>query len=411
MESGKGWFEWMTRVPPARLPALAVAVAAAALLHPAITDSQTAAPPPEELIVLGDSLSDIGNAAGLADYLLDEASQPEHGLGLCNPADVFLLGRGCADIAYRQSRVSDGPVAVEHLAMHLGLPELVASFHVVPDRPAVGSNYAIAGAKAGGADVSDLSRQVDALVLDRGPTLPADALYVVMIGGNDAIDALQASVLPSVTDPGSNFGDAGQGGSGGNGSLPGSEPDTGLGDSSTTSAEIVAAAVAQIGATVDRLIDSGARRLIVVNVPDLSILPAVRARAEQAEVDEQQAMAAAQRISIEFNTQLDSRLAQARTDHPGAVLTSFDLFSFLDELHVAAAADGINVSDACFDSEAYRDSWMAQRNFHSGCAPLAEDGIPRFEQFFFWDEIHPSSFVHAAIGEALFEATQQAGAP
>src|SRR5690606_34170824 len=98
------------------LPMLAVGSAAAVLLFPTITDSQTGAPPPQELIVLGDSLSDIGNAAGLADYLVDEPSQPEHGVGLCNPADVFLLGRGCADLAYRQSRVSNGPVAVEHLA-------------------------------------------------------------------------------------------------------------------------------------------------------------------------------------------------------------------------------------------------------------------------------------------------------
>src|SRR5690606_25738001 len=72
--------------------------------------AQPTAPGPS-LFVVGDSLSDIGNAAGVADYLLGQPMYPEPSIGLCHPAERMLLDRDCADILYRRSRVSDGPVA------------------------------------------------------------------------------------------------------------------------------------------------------------------------------------------------------------------------------------------------------------------------------------------------------------
>src|SRR6185369_10483929 len=111
-------------------------------------------------------------------------------IGLCNPFDVIVLSRGCEDVIYRKSRVSDGPVAVEYVATGLGLSALTPSLHVVPSRPSTGMNYAVASAKARGGGLEDLGRQVDVLLLDRAP-LPTTALFVFTIGGNDAIDALQ----------------------------------------------------------------------------------------------------------------------------------------------------------------------------------------------------------------------------
>ncbi len=65
------------------------------------------------------------------------------------------------------------------------------------------------------------------------------------------------------------------------------------------------------------------------------------------------------------------------------------------------AADG-NVLDACFDSDTYRDSPTAERIFHPDCAPVG-GGVPGFADFVFWDDIHPTGAVHAAIGAALIE--------
>lgn len=324
------------------------------------------------LYVLGDSLSDVGNAAGAADYLLNVVIDPPT-VGLCNPADVLVVPRRCDDLFFKQSRVSDGAAAVEHLAAHLGLAELEPSLHVVPGRSKTATAYAVASAKARGADEKDLARQVDWLVLDHAP-LPGDAVYVVMIGGNDAIDALQADVASPTA-------------------------------SLRPSAAIVTSAVAAIGAAVERLLDFGARRIVVANVPDLAMLPAVRAAARAGD-DEAATLAAAGAISDAFDRELDARLdaIEARGEWAAPappVIVRFDLRSALRSAREAAAAVGSNGDDACFDSEGYRASDDALRRFHPDCEPAIAHRAPRFSQFVFWDGIHPTGAAHAAIGAAL----------
>jgi phospholipase/lecithinase/hemolysin len=334
--------------------------------------------PVSALFVLGDSLSDVGNAAGAADYVLGKTVAPPT-VGLCNPYDVLVLSRGCEDVIYRKSRVSDGPVAVEYLAARLGLPGLAPSFHVVPSRPSIGTNYAVASAKAGGGGVEDLGRQVDVLLLDRAPLATA-ALVVVIIGGNDAIDALQVANAGGPT--------AGE-----------------------SSAAIVTAAVAAIGDDLERLLDFGARRLVVANVPDLAALPTV-AETAQASAMPAAVLAAATAVSDEFDRQLAARLdvieAKRAWDSPQPpVIVRFDLRAALAAVQQAAQQRGDDTTDACFDSDAYRASAVAARSFHPDCAPLA-GGAPRFAGFVFWDDVHPTGATHSAVGAALVAAVEAA---
>jgi phospholipase/lecithinase/hemolysin len=330
--------------------------------------------PPSALYILGDSLSDVGNAAGAADFLLDLSIYPPT-LGLCNPADVFIDPRPCDDLLYRQSRVTDGPVAVEYLAAHFELAELVPSLHFLPSRPVAGTVYAVSGATARGSEQSDLSFQVDMLLLDHLSNFPTEAVFVVAIGGNDAIDAFQAELEPSV-------------------------------NPSETSAAIVADAVTAIGENLARLLDAGARRLVVSNVPELAMLPAVRTRAV-ATGDEDAALSAAGAVTEEFNTQLAALLdeieASGRWLSPTPPdLMRFDLRNALLEARDAIAASGGNVTEACFDNDLYRDSPTAERAFHPDCAPV-EGATPRFEDFLFWDDLHPSGAAHGLVGAALAE--------
>jgi outer membrane lipase/esterase len=92
-------------------------------------------------VVLGDSLSDTGNA-----------------------------GRFC-----------DGPVRVEILARAFGLTIRPAKLG--------GTNYAVGGARVAGGD-HDLAAQADRLRADMGGRLDSEALYVIYAGGNDVIASM-----------------------------------------------------------------------------------------------------------------------------------------------------------------------------------------------------------------------------
>ncbi len=331
---------------------------------------------PSAVFVLGDSLSDVGNAAAAADFMLSFAPPYPPTVGLCNPEDVIARKRSCDDLFYRQSRVSNGPVAVEYLADHYGLGALEPALYFLLRRPVKGTDYAVAGAKAREQRRSDLSRQVEMLLADHSRRLPTDALYVVMIGSNDAIDALQTTL----------------------GGAP---------DARQASDAIVKSAVDAIATNVERLLDAGALRLVVANAPDLASLPAVRAKA-RASGDEAAVLGVASAVSDAFDGELDAQLdriaASGRWSEPAPpTVTRFDLRAAWREADAAAAEQGKNVVDACFDSDTYRHSKDAERVFNQGCAPEG-DGPPRFSEFAFWDNLHPTGAVHAAIGAALVRA-------
>jgi hypothetical protein len=76
------------------------------------------------------------------------------------------------------------------------------------------------------------------------------------------------------------------------------------------SAAIVTSAVAAIGTNVERLLDFGARRIVVANVPDLASLPAVRSGA-QASADPPMVLARASAISDDVDRELRAFLARA----------------------------------------------------------------------------------------------------
>jgi phospholipase/lecithinase/hemolysin len=336
---------------------------------------------PSSLFVLGDSLSDVGNAAAGIDAALSLSFYPEFTVGFCNPIDIYILHRDCEELIYEKSRASNGPVGVEVLAQGLGLGPLEPSFHTLPSRPVKGTDYAVAGATAAGNGLDDLGTQVTMLILDRGPVLPSDALYVIMIGGNDALEALHSAV----------------------------EAQAGIAPSGDLE-QAVPAAVAAIGDAMEMLAASGAKRLIVSNLPDLALLPVVRERAAALGIDEAAAEMAAHAITLEFNAALQARLSAAQAVHPDARIELFDLLATDAIVGFEAQAAGKNVSAACFDSGTYRTSPTARRNFDPGCAPVG-DGPPRFDEFLFWDDIHPTAAVHAAIGDALLALYEQSWPP
>jgi phospholipase/lecithinase/hemolysin len=148
------------------MPLLTRALASACLF---VAQAAALAGPFTDLIVLGDSLSDVGNVA--------QAS-----------FDIF------PGPYYYNDRFSNGPVWVESLAMQLGLGTLERS-------TAGGDNFAYGGAKTTGTGgleglfIRDLDEQVTQFLGSR--TIDPGALFVVFAGSNDFIQGQTDGGFPA----------------------------------------------------------------------------------------------------------------------------------------------------------------------------------------------------------------------
>lgn len=269
--------------------------------------------------VLGDSLSDTGNLASIQ--------------GGDFPPPFF------------ENRVTNGPVAVETLAALLGL-SADASLYLTG--AAQGTNYAVAGARARGAEAIDLASQTGALLQSLGNAVPGDALVVVFIGGNDARDARDAADDMAAQD-------------------------------------IISQAVAATAATIETLANAGAASFLVVNVPDLGGIPETQLLAG---VRGQSLLPAIATLRTEaYNAALGHEVDRLRADL-GVKIALVNLFDTNRELLDNAAAYGLtNLVDACF---LLVDSVPV---FHPDCG-----GGANLNDFAFFDAIHPTAPVHERIG-------------
>ena len=284
-----------------------------------------AAPSFSQIYVFGDSLSDTGNLASIGGDL---------------PAPYYM------------NRVSNGPVAVETLAARLGL-SAEASLHLVG--PEVGSNYAVARANAYGNDIYDLNTQLISFHANHGFVAPADALYVMFIGGNDVRDAVYVQ-------------------------------DFALAQS------LVKAAVTEVRHAIESLAQAGARSFLLVNSPNISVIPETRFFA----TDDPELVDRALLLSNLFKTEMHGIAEQLEADS-SINISEFDLFKFFNKLLKKADKYGFsNSTEACFSTLVYdADAYF----FHPDC----NYGV-NFDQFIFFDEIHPTTRVHKMVGEAFYKA-------
>ena len=290
----------------------------------------------------------------------------------------------------------------EAVAQRLGIDALEPSLYFLPliglERPAkctvdlvtpcTGTNYAVAGAHAAPPDPTDpgdvlasLPTQIGAFLVDHNSTAPPDALYVVMIGGNDVIEAGKAAVAQ----------------------LKGAvlEPEE-------KPQAIIDAAVDAIANNISLLIAQGAQKVLVANSANVGSVPATRIRADDAGLPPALVIKVATRLTIRFNRQLAQRLNQIRAEQNvnSVKIKGFNLFFFVEGVRFVGRLFGLNTVDACFDTDAYQDfsMLMAERNFDPDCAPDAPGDNPKFDDFIFFDDLHPTGRVHEVIGQAMARA-------
>ncbi len=286
--------------------------------------------PYSNLVVFGDSLADSGNNAIVVDTQIAPPGTPPGTLRTLTPIDspTFI-----PSLPYASNRYSNGPVWVEQFAAKLGLSALPSV--------AGGTNYAFGGARTGPAGSSfpfSLTDQVQLFLGDSGGVAQADALYVVAGGGNNARDAVELALVG---------GDA---------------------------TDIITAYVNDIATILTQLSGAGAKDILLVNVPNIGLTPALQAFGPAAS-------AVASGIAGGMNAKLNEKLASLLPALPLDVKV-FDFFTTFTQVVASPGAFGLtDVTSTCA--------------FSAAC-------IANPDTTLFWDGIHPTTAGHSLVADAAF---------
>ena len=185
--------------------------------------------------------------------------------------------------------------------------------------------------------------------MHEGGVADPNALYVVMIGGNDVRDAALGGT--GVVDP-------------------------------TGTAAIETGVQAELAA-ISTLSSEGARDFLIVNVPDVGVIP-------QFTIENPTLANAATDYSQMYDSFLASGLAALDpTLSPGTSLGEFDLYALNRHILENPGLHGFtNTTQPCFAHTPF----YAVSDY--GCVP---DGLPgaNISTFVYWDHIHPTAGVQA----------------
>jgi outer membrane lipase/esterase len=302
------------------------------------------------MVIIGDSLSDTGNLLELSTVILQ-----------LNPG-AFPAPFPTTP-PYAPGRFSDGPVWVDVLAQRVGIPQAAApagvalGSTVLPGYPG-GQNYAIAGAMAGTAGSvfgeappTGLKVQTELYLQQHGGTADPLTLYVVVGGGNDVRVATA------------------------------SQPSKVLRDLALNTA------AQNYRDVVKRLVDVGARTIVVANVPDFGATPEARYIYGLSDV--------ATDATNVFNRYSGQLLQQFASQHAGINLAKVDLNGLLKAIvqdakkHNGTTYGITNVDTPCL----VVPTWIT-----GGDIPGA--GTHNCNVSLFSDYHHPTSKVYALMGNA-----------
>jgi outer membrane lipase/esterase len=311
--------------------------AAAALLAVGTLSGQlaaAAAPSFSDVYFFGDSLSDTGNTQALF---------AGFGFAVPNPGDGPYAG----------GRFSNGPVWTEYLATGLGLAGAANPLHQG------GNNFAYAGARTGGlpslsSPIPSLTYQTEVIWGMSAPAADANALYVVVAGGNDMRDARTAA--------------------------------TGTDALNNAYRQLAAeAAIANLKSSLGLLAQRGAKNVLVSNLPDLGATP----EAAFTEPFKPGTVAASIDATNRFNALMPQLLNYGAS--VGLSVSFLDMAGAVAAVRANPAAYGIsNINLPCTGFTG-ADAFMG--------LPTTACGASTFS-----DVLHPSSRGHQIIADAAFQA-------
>jgi phospholipase/lecithinase/hemolysin len=262
------------------------------------------------------------------------------GDSLSDTGNVYAASRGAEPLPpYYDGRYSNGPLWVEYLAAGLGNANAAKPFQLG------GNNYAWAGAMSGTNGLTDgllgistgLQSQVMGFWAAGNPSVNADDLFVIAIGGNDLFGI--ASTFPDAAD---------------------------------AAVRLMAAQIAatNVLTSLNYLIDRGARNFLIANAPNLGVTPAANFSGISL---------AATDVTIQYNNFLVAAIAGLNSE---INVTSFDFFGLVTALVDDAAKRG------------------GTSGLTNSLVPCTISGLATCDDSAFFDPMHPTTVVHAMAGNA-----------
>lgn len=148
-----------------------------------------------------------------------------------------------------------------------------------------------------------------------------------------------------------------------------------LGAAGVPAAALIGTAVDNIRAAILALVEEGAQHFLVPNIPDLGATPGTLGNASLTE------------LTLAFNTALAATLT-ALDQSLGIEITQFNTFGTFNAIMDNPAAFGFtNVTDACVENLA--------------------NGLCDPSTWLFWDDVHPTTAVHALLGAQFAAAVPE----
>lgn len=295
-----------------------------------------------QIVVFGGSVSDPGNAYVL---IKQQNTPPYDDPKLLDQKDLVP----CAPYAVGAHHFSNGATWVEQLAKPLGLYDDAGP--AFQDTGRAATNYAIGGTRARN-DATTLScdrstfnatpsleQQVGKFLSDHDFYASPGALYVLDIGGNDVRDALVA--LLTGGDPGG----------------------------------IITNAVTAIGSNIQSLYIAGARKFLVLDVPNIGLTPAVSGLGGSIPVF-------ADGLTQAFNSGLNFSLELLKEQRGDIQIVRLSLYDVITDV-VKNEKLG-NVKDSCIQPATPTDTAVQ---------------CPAPDTYLFWDGVHPTKAGHQIIKE------------
>ena len=293
----------------------------------------------DRIVAFGASLSDTGNSFIWLSKPENQACGTSLNVPPYDALDEYLVPEG--PYAMGGHHFTNGATWLEGLARYLALAGNARP--AFQNTGSKASNYAVGGARA----ISNypcrfnLPAQLNAYFEDFLKTSP-NTLVTLEIGGNDVRDALVAAA--SGQDP----------------------------------APIIATALSNLSEAISTLYTHGARKFLVLNVPDIGKIPAVTMIPGASD--------SASYLSGVFNDGLAS-VQKVMNSLPDNDVRILDIYSTLNKVIAQPSAFGFsNATDAC-----------------------VMPGQPPFkckkpDTYVFWDGIHPTKAMHEIVAQQAIDA-------